>query len=211
MPRRYYWLRIRRYCRSQGVARTILRLFQKAFGQVFHRREAVYYVELTKDSHEKPELPQNISVEVLSKSENVPTEMIKAFSRSHCEGILRNEMERRFPEGANLWLLKVEGVIVGYIWSIVQDTITPYYWPLTPNDVHLFDNEIFPEYRGQGLNVVLLEYVLVRLRQEGLVRAFIEANLTNKAQRRSLKKTAFTEICCGVKARIGPWRISVFR
>ncbi len=211
MPRRYYWLRIRRYCRSQGVARTILRISQKAFGQVFHRWEVVYCVELMKGSHEKSELPQNMSVEVLSKSENVPTKMIKAFSRYHCGEILRNEMERRFPEGANLWLLKVEGVIVGYIWSIVQNTIKPYYWPLTPNDVHLFDNEIFPEYRGQGLNAVLLEYVLVRLRQEGFVRAFIEANLTNKAQRRSLKKTAFTEICRSIKLKIGPWRISVFR
>jgi ribosomal protein S18 acetylase RimI-like enzyme len=71
------------------------------------------------------------------------------------------------------------------------NTIEPHYFPLTPDDVHLFDFHVFPQYRGQGMNPLLVKHILRSLTDECVGRAFIEAAEWNEAQLSSLRKTEF--------------------
>lgn len=67
----------------------------------------------------------------------------------------------------------------------------PHYFRLGREDVHLFDFYVFPPYRGQGLNPLLLTNILHNLTTECAGRAFIEAAEWNHAQLASLRKTSF--------------------
>ena len=72
-----------------------------------------------------------------------------------------------------MWLIKSAGKLAGFGWTLQGDTIEPHYFPLAQDDVHLFDFHVFPQYRGQGLNPFLVNYILHSLASESSGRAFI--------------------------------------
>lgn len=139
-------------------------------------------------------MPQNFAVECRKNFGEILKDEIETLIHYGGERIIRYELKNRFGKGAYLWLMKVDRKAVGMVWTIRQKTLKPYYWPLTPNDVHLFDNEVFRDYRGQGINPFLINYVVFELKQKGFVRAFIETNEINKPEIRSLSKTFFAEL-----------------
>lgn len=100
-------------------------------------------------------------------------------------------IRERFARGASLWLAMAGDVLAGYGWTLQGGTIEPYYFPLSPDDVHLFDFQVFPAFRGRGINPFLVTSILVALAREGRTRAFIEAAAWNDAQLASLGKTPF--------------------
>jgi ribosomal protein S18 acetylase RimI-like enzyme len=105
--------------------------------------------------------------------------------------LARRNIDQRFDAAAVLWLIKSEGELAGYGWTLQGGTMEPYYFPLGTQDVHLFDFHVFPRYRGRGMNPLLVRHILRRLAAEGLGRAFIEAAEWNRAQLSSLGKTPF--------------------
>ncbi len=103
---------------------------------------------------------------------------------------LRN-MKERFEKGASLWLARSGDRVAGYGWTLQGSTIEPYYFPLSASDIHLFDFHVFEEYRGRGINPILVTEILHYMTTKGASRAFIEAAEWNAAQLSSLQKTAF--------------------
>jgi len=97
----------------------------------------------------------------------------------------------RFRKGASLWLVRFEGKLAGYGWTLTGCTIEPHYYPLGTNDIHLFDFLVFPEYRGRGVNPCLVTHILDQMTAEGRTRAYIEAAEWNLPQLASLRKTGF--------------------
>ena len=79
-------------------------------------------------------------------------------------------------------------------------TVNPHFYPLIKKDVHLFDGEIFPEFRGRRLNPLFVDYMLSMFKNKGMERAFIEMREWNEANRRSIGKTSFHNI--GVARKI---------
>ncbi len=106
----------------------------------------------------------------------------------------RRLMTERFAAHAELWLLREQGKIAAYGWSLKEKTMEPHFFQLRPGDVHLFDFFVFPEFRGRGLNPALVGQILATMSREGLKRALIEAAAWNKAQLASLKKTPFQQL-----------------
>lgn len=102
-----------------------------------------------------------------------------------------HQLADRFAAGSELWLAKVGDKLAGFGWTIQGRTIEPYFFPLRPDDAHLFDFFVFPEFRGRGINVVLVMEILAMLSQKQVHRAYIECAAWNDAEIRSLSKTAF--------------------
>ena len=69
-----------------------------------------------------------------------------------------------------------------------------YYFPIMEKDVLLFNNEIFVEYRGKGINTFLINSVLLNLKKMDFQRAYIDTGIWNKPEQRFLSKTSFKEI-----------------
>lgn len=101
------------------------------------------------------------------------------------------EIANRFELGSELWLAKVGGRVAGFGWTIVGKTVLPHYFTLGANEVHFFDFHVFPEFRGRGINIALIENILTTLSAQPLSCAHIECAAWNHAQIRSLSKTPF--------------------
>jgi len=108
--------------------------------------------------------------------------------------LCRRQVTERFGKGASLWVIKHDGRLAGYGWTLKGNTIEPHYFRLAQNDVHLFDFQVFPEYRGRGMNPILVTRILSELAAECGGRAFIEAAEWNHAQLASLRKTSFNRL-----------------
>lgn len=186
--------RIIRYFKRHGLFATGKRFFEKFWWDVIRRRNIIYYVELTKCSLQEFELPEHYAIECKKTGEDIISSELETLYSYRGEKIVQNQMQDHFSKGAYLWLIKNDGQVVGMVWMIREHTLKPYYWPMMPGDVHLFDNEIFPDYRGRGINAVFLNGLVVELKDMGLVRAFIETRIINVSERKSLKKTLFVEL-----------------
>jgi len=103
--------------------------------------------------------------------------------------LAHQSLEERFREGATLWLIRSEGQLAGYGWTLTGHTMRPHYVPLGVNDVHLFDFLVFPEFRGRRINPSLVTHILGQLSREGKTRAYIEVAEWNRTQLTSLNKT----------------------
>ena len=108
--------------------------------------------------------------------------------------LAQQRIEERFCQGAVLWLIRSDERLAGYGWTLRGRTVEPYYFPLSQDEVHLFDFHVFSQYRGRGVNPLLVGHILRSLAADGLRQAFIEAADWNKAQLSSLRKTPFRRI-----------------
>ena len=115
----------------------------------------------------------------------------------------RQRVNERFAAQAELWLIRCQGIIAAFGWTIKGKTIEPHFLPLTSRDVHLFDFFVFPEFRGRGLNPSLVSQILQAVSRENLSRAFIEAAAWNNPQLSSLAKTPFHRIGAARKFQLG--------
>jgi len=125
--------------------------------------------------------------------------LVKNGNRELCEF----KLSTRFDKGAYVWFLKSGGEVLGFIWSIRKKPVSPYFFPLSNHDVHLFDNEIFLDYRGKGLNSILVSHVLNGLRESGFQSAYIETAIWNTQEQKSLSKMKFEII--GLARKIALW------
>ena len=105
--------------------------------------------------------------------------------------LARRNIKERFEKGASLWLIKYKGRLAGFTWSLRGRTLQPYFFPLGPHDVHMFDFQVFPQYRGEGMSPSLMTYIWRILAGEGAVRLFGEVAEWNHAQLAFLRKTPF--------------------
>jgi GNAT superfamily N-acetyltransferase len=105
--------------------------------------------------------------------------------------LARRQLSERFAHCASLWLFKSEGKLAAYGWTIIGRTVEPHFIPLGPNDAHLFDYFVFPEFRGRRINPALVNHILACLATERRSRAFIEAAEWNTPQLASLGRTPF--------------------
>lgn len=101
------------------------------------------------------------------------------------------QMADRFAAGSELWLARLNGILAGYGWTLQGRTVEPYFFPLQQQDVHLYDFFVYPEFRGQGVNIALVNRILCALDGGTVRRALIECAAWNASQLRSLAKTRF--------------------
>lgn len=151
-------------------------------------------------------IPESKNHDIFIECKNAPEQLNPDDARRIIDAwntdITKKLHAERFGRGASLWLLKMEGSVAAYGWTIHQQTIEPHYFPLEPGDVHLFDFFVFPEYRGRRLNPLLVNHILVQLTTEKAGRALIEAAEWNASQLASLRRTPFRRIGHARKSRL---------
>jgi GNAT superfamily N-acetyltransferase len=133
----------------------------------------------------------NVTIERKNSPGEVDPADLKRITNAWNVEISGQLTRQRFERGASLWLLKSEGQVAAYGWTIRQETMEPHYFPLSAGDVHLFDFFVFPEFRGRRFNPLLVNFILARLALENASRAFIEAAEWNTPQLSSLGRTPF--------------------
>jgi ribosomal protein S18 acetylase RimI-like enzyme len=186
--------RLSGYYSRNGLAATFRRASLAAKRAVFSNRMVVFYCDLRTQNLPTTVLPSQRKIEhIRSFAELKPQDLHDMTSFWNPELAQRN-IKERFAKGAWLWLIKFGDNLSGYGWTLRGHTIEPYYFPMALDDVHLFDFHVFPQYRGQGVNPLLVAHILQSLAGSGVARAFIEAAEWNEVQLASLRKTPFHQL-----------------
>ena len=181
------------YYRRNGAGATARRA-GLAIGRLFSRGMILFYCDLNRLSSELADLPPSLTVERKKNEGEVALLDLEEIIRTWNSTTARQSIKERFAQGASLWMIRSDRGLAGYGWTLQGRTIERHYYRLGPDDVHLFDFYVFPQYRGHRLNPLLVTEILRNLSMERMARAFIEAAEWNHAQLTSLSKTPFLRL-----------------
>src|ERR1017187_3659235 len=185
--------RLVNYYRRHGFRSTLqrARLFlRRLFSS---HRLVLFYYDLSRSgsSSSARNWPDHLTVARITSQEEIDQQDWQKIANFWNPELPRRNFSERFREGATVWLIRSEGKLAGYGWTLTGRPIKPHFFPFAANDVHLFDFLIFPECRGRGINPLLVTYILDQLAAERRTRAYIEAAEWNHSQLTSLSKTGF--------------------
>jgi len=187
-------IRLSGYYSRNGFGATVRRASLATKRAFFSNRMIVFYCDLTTPKLPIAILPSDRKVEHTKSFAELKPQDLREMTSFWNPELARRNINERFAKGAWLWLIKVGDDLAGYGWTLRGVTIEPYYFPLASGDAHLFDFHVFPQYRGQGMNPLLVAHILDGLAGSGVSRAFIEAAEWNDAQLTSLRKTPFHQL-----------------
>jgi GNAT superfamily N-acetyltransferase len=179
------------YFKRHGFRSTLDR-FWVFMQRMFSNRMVLFYLDFPKRSTSlDARLPQHLAVERKGSRAEMRSDDWDKIVNFWNPRMAERNLTERFCQGAALWLVRSEGQLAGYGWTVTGHTIEPHYHPLGANDVHMFDFLVFPEFRGKNVNPFLVDYILDQMTKEGMTRAYIEVREWNKPQLQSLRKTRF--------------------
>ena len=184
-------LRFADYYRRNGVRATTDRVVLAIKRMLFSSRMVLFYCDLPALGSQTAHLPSSLKVERHRNQTDLSPRDLEEITNFWNPAQARRNIKQRFELGASLWLIRFEDKLAGYGWTLQGRTVEPHYFLLGPDDVHLFDFHVFPQYRGRGVNPSLVCYILGCFAAERAGRAFIEAAEWNEAQLASLRRTPF--------------------
>jgi len=192
--------RLVRSIKTKGMLFTMKRIFIISKRNLFQNRSIIYCADLNSLEYDKVELPKNYCIEVICKEEELSKNKLYQLSKYRPKETLKLQFQERFHKGAVLWLMMISDIVVGFHWSVTGQPIKQYFFSFPCKDTLLFDSEIFTEFRGRGLNPLLIDYIMCNLKKQGVSRVYIDIRMWNAANIRSITKTRFKKI--GVAKKI---------
>jgi ribosomal protein S18 acetylase RimI-like enzyme len=152
------------------------------------------YCDLAAQKKPALELPEFLEVERKKHETDLNSQDLRELNSFWNPKLADRRIKERFAQGASLWVIKCEGQLAGFGWTLQGQTIEPHFFLLGVDDLHLFDFHVFPQYRGRRLNPLLVNYILSHMAIECHGRAFIEAAEWNLSQLASLRRTSFRQL-----------------
>ena len=186
--------RLTAYYKRNGLGATLGRLNLAIRRTLFSSRMVLFYCDLSKLSSPAPEMPSRLEMERHQSQSDLSPQDLQEITSFWNPGQARRNICERFGLGASLWLIRFEGKLAGYGWTLQGRTVEPHYFPLGENDVQFLDFHVFPKYRGRALDWFLMTHILHCLAEEGRARAFGEAAEWNKASLSSFAMTPFRRL-----------------
>jgi len=184
-------LRLTDYYRRHGLAATLRRAELAGKRALFAGRMVVLYCDLDERRLPPANVPKAMRVERIRALAELSAEHLQVMTSFWNPKLANRNIRERFEKGASLWLVECEEQLAGYGWTLQGQTIAPYYFPLGPDDVQLFDFYVFPWFRGRAIHWLLTSHILHTLAAEGRARAFADTGEWNQAQRASFTMTPF--------------------
>lgn len=182
--------RLYAYYKNNGILKTFLRICEHPY-RLTRNQVILYYADMLELSDIVLEIPHNITIEPKRSYDEAVRPNMKIMVNYWNENYLMDRVRERFKKGSILWIIKIDDDISGFVWSIKGKMVSPYYFPLTPQDAVLFDSVIFEEFRGHGLYPLLMNYVFWQLKADGVRRTFGHSHAWNKASIHGIEKTYF--------------------
>lgn len=185
--------RARKHYREHGLIGTIKRSIEFMSRNFIPRQTVIFYVELSHIEASSYPPPDNFTIERFTSAEQISNDDIEALCTHRDRSLMLKQIAERLAQGVILFLPKFCGEVVGFSWCVRGTTLIPYFFPFTQNDARIFDTEIFAEFRGHAFAPVLLQYMFLTMRNEGVVRIFTEIYAWNCPCLRAVQKGDFKE------------------
>jgi hypothetical protein len=185
--------RLLAYYKLHGLIATLHRFSLATQRLLFNGRMVLLYCDLAAQQ-KRFELPEVLQVERKTGENDLNLQDLRELISFWNPKLAGQRIKGRFAQGASLWIVKCEGRLAGFGWTLRGRTVEPHYFLLGADDLHLFDFHVFPQYRGRGVNPLLVNYILSSMASECHARAFIEAAEWNVSQLASLRRTPFRQL-----------------
>jgi hypothetical protein len=207
-----YIYRLTTYIRKHGLGDTLVHIRQKMSRLLFPAANNLYYVELQDLPEGFGQAPMDIEI-VCRHKEAELSQAERCVLADHLGPMLYQRlMKERFEQRESvLWLAKQEEFVQGFMWTIVQNTVKSFYWPLTCKDVHFYHVMVFSGNRGRGIAGKMTCFVLGQMKRQGYKRAFVEVLITNSQSNHYISKTPFVQYGVGRRFSLGRYQIGLFR
>ena len=183
-----------RYYKSRGLVQTISRTAVSVKRLLFHSKTIIYSACVSDLENSKYPSVDEYTVQRIRERDGFSSEDFDALLKYYDKTVLEHQLTQRFNLGAEIWLIKENNELLGFNWSIINSSIGKYFFPLLERDVFIFDQIVFNEFRGRGINAKLTMHILRTLKQENIMRAYISMKEWNKANVKAISKTAFQKI-----------------
>ena len=200
--------KLARYIRTYGLGKSVQRIMEISWLKLFDKPDVIYYADLSSFQMPISNLPKHVTIVERQSSEAMTEEEKAELDTQIGHQLIAPQLKERFDQGASVWFIQVNEKTAGMVWTLVGQTIEPFYYFMTSGDVHFFNNVVFPGYRGKGLNPYLINSVLQEMKEKKLIRAYIETNLRNVREQRSLMKTGFIPLGIAKKKARGDRQIT---
>jgi hypothetical protein len=182
------------YYTRHGLKTTIRRTVLAMRRVLSSNRMVVFYCELAKQTTLAADLPSPLRVDRLTSYAELSPQELHEIIHVWNPKLAHRNMRERFDQGASLWLIKSDDSLAGYAWTLLGQTIIPYYLPLGEGDVHLFDFYVLPKYRGRAIIYFLVVHILRCLAVDGADRVFGEVEEWNQPSLSSYTITPFRRL-----------------
>lgn len=184
--------RIADIVKSRGGIASINWLITTIYHRVIPQKQVIWFADLTEIDSEGFSLPDNIVIQRFYSIGEVDKEDLKTLIKCGV-GLMGSAgsilVSKWFDKGAVLWLLKKDGQLAGYRWTIFNNHVTPTYVPHTQTDAHSIGTEIFPGFRGVGLYRLFDQGTKILFKKEGGKRFYYETYLWDICAVKAILKT----------------------
>jgi len=182
------------YYQRNGVGATVRRLGLAARRTFFANRMVIFYRDISAEPLPTDDLPGSLKVERKRSEADLSAQDLDEITSFWNPKLAQQNMKERFGLGASLWLIRSEGNLAGYGWTLQGGTVEPHYFPLGEHDVQFLDFHVFPKYRGRAMDWVLMDHIVSELAADGCKRAYGEAAEWNKASLSSFAMVSFRRL-----------------
>lgn len=190
------------YYRRNGLLATLSRARVVTSRTLFSNRMVLLCCDLQSQVPSSGDWPGTLKLERKRSEAEINPQDLQDIASSWVPKLVLRNMRERFALGSSLWVIKSDGRVAGYCWTIQGRTVLPYYVPLGKDDVHFFDLYVFPQYRGRAMNWFLIMGMLQALKAEGCARAYAEIREWNRTSQASFTMTPFTRLGWARKATV---------
>ena len=183
--------------KSEGIIGGLIWLITTIYHRAIPQKQVIWCTNLTELNGEGFSIPDHINIERLYSLDQLDKRDYKTLTE--CGTDLMGSagsiiIRERFDKCAVLWLLKENGQLAGYRWTIVNNHVTPTYFPHTEGDVHSIGAEIFPNFRGRNLLFLFQINSFIIMKNEGFKRFYAETYVWNKQAVRAFLKTNLRKV-----------------
>jgi len=193
MSKHGFLTRFMKYYKKRGFLSTFRRIYEQPKRSIFKGQMLLLYAELSEVDDSVLNLPNNIFIEIKRNyDEAVQTDM-QTMINYWRKVVMMDKIKERFEKGAILWIIRMNGHVAGYQWSIRGSMAAAYPLPVTPHDAIFFNAETFEEYRGLGLYPLLTNFMFAKLKAEGVKRVFAFSYAWNTSIIRGIAKNYFNK------------------
>ena len=184
----------------------------RAWRTCFNFEEVLFIIHSSNVHNKTFKHVEHITVDPYLTEENIPEADLDVMSTyKGGRTALHFLLDKFFKKGAVFWLARVKGVPAGYHWSIEGGLDGFDSFPISTSDCVLFASEVYPEFRGQGVNSATIQKILMDLKEKVRGNFYITCYVWNKANLRSIPKTCFEEFATSRRVRILGYHIGIWK
>ena len=194
MSIRSIYLKYLFYYKKHGLLKLFRLACARIWRKLFQNRWVMFYFDCTESLANDFNFPENLIVERYYKMEDIPKKDMERLIMIKGKEIVFPFFKKYFRLGAILWLAKLNGEVVGLNWSVIGGFEGFHCFPMTSKDAVILASEVFPNYRGRGINPAMNKRIVFELKKEGITRVFINCEVWNKANLRSIPKVGFKKL-----------------